>query len=228
VTVACGDATSSVTVGPRGATVGVRLPATGATILNNVGTDLVDGRFGADRGYLEPDDGRYDAPTDVFAWCGAGVLLRGAYLDDVGPFDERLFLYYEDLELSWRGRERGWRYRTVPGSVVRHVHSSTTATGSTLTEYYNGRNHLLVAIRHAPASDACAAVLGYALATMSYVARDLRESARHRRRPRLGDVRTRLRALVSVARLAPSMLLSRRRDRRRTVGAVVRPDPPDR
>ena len=32
-----------------------------------------------------PDDGAYDRPAEVFAWCGAAVLLRGAYLDDVGP-----------------------------------------------------------------------------------------------------------------------------------------------
>ena len=74
-------------------------------VINNVGTVLTDDKHGADRGYLEPDDGRFGAPEDVFAWCGAGVLLRRAYLDEVGQLDERLFVYYEDLELSWRGTE---------------------------------------------------------------------------------------------------------------------------
>ena len=51
-------------------------------------------------------------PTvDVQAWCGGAVLLRASYLADVGGFDERLFLYYEDVDLSMRGTERGWRYR---------------------------------------------------------------------------------------------------------------------
>jgi hypothetical protein len=32
----------------------------------------------------------------------------------VGPFDERLFLYYEALELGLRGAAMGWRYRYEP------------------------------------------------------------------------------------------------------------------
>ena len=36
---------------------------------------------------------------------GSAVLLRGSFLETVGPFDERLFLYYEDIDLSLRGRE---------------------------------------------------------------------------------------------------------------------------
>ena len=43
----------------------------------------------------------------MFAWCGGAVLLRREYLDDVGIFDERLFLYYEDTDLSWRGTAQG-------------------------------------------------------------------------------------------------------------------------
>ena len=79
----------------------------GIDVINNVGTELLPGGFGVDRGFLEPDEGQFDEPAEVFGWCGAGVLLRRAYLDDVGLFDEDLFVYYEDLELSWRGTERG-------------------------------------------------------------------------------------------------------------------------
>ena len=53
-------------------------------VVNNTGTELAPGGFGVDRGFQEPDDGRYDDPVEVFAWCGAAVLLRAGYLDDVG------------------------------------------------------------------------------------------------------------------------------------------------
>ena len=96
-------------------------------VVNNVGTHLVGDGYAADRGWLERDNGQYERTEDVFAWCGAAVLLRADYLRDVGTFDERLFLYSEDLELSWRGLRRGWRHRYVPASVVRHVHSATSA-----------------------------------------------------------------------------------------------------
>ena len=98
-------------------------------LINNVGSVLVSGDYGADRGWLEPDLGQYEVAEDVFAWCGGAVLLRSSYLRDTGVFDDRLFLYYEDLELSWRGRRRGWRYRYVPDSVVRHAHVGDRAAG---------------------------------------------------------------------------------------------------
>ncbi len=93
-------------------------------VINNAGSALYPHGFGGDRGFLERDRGQYDEPAEVFAWCGGAVLLRRAYLDDVGLFDERLFLYYEDTDLSWRGRLRGWRYLYVPTSVVRHRHAA--------------------------------------------------------------------------------------------------------
>src|SRR5262249_48964941 len=78
VAVRVGSADSSVEVevteDPRWHEVPLRGPL--LTILNNVGTELTADGHGADRGYFEPDDGRFDEATDVFAWCGAGVLLR--------------------------------------------------------------------------------------------------------------------------------------------------------
>ena len=73
-------------------------------VVNNAGSSLFAGGYAGDRGFLEPDVGQFDEPCDVFAWCGGGVLLRREYLADVGLFDERLFLYYEDTDLSWRWR----------------------------------------------------------------------------------------------------------------------------
>ena len=108
---------------------------------------------GSDPGWLEVDTGQYDEPADVDAWCGGAVLLRREYLDDVGYFDERLFLYYEDVELSLRGAARGWRYRTAPAAVVRHVHSATATERSPLAAHYNERNRLLVTTRHAGPSN---------------------------------------------------------------------------
>ena len=115
-----------VAVGPTPAVVELQLPDKAEDVINSVGGVLYEGWFAGDRGYLELDRGQYDDPAEVFSWSGAAVLLRAAYLRDVGRFNPAFFLYYEDLELSWRGRLRGWRYRTVPDSVVRHRHGFTT------------------------------------------------------------------------------------------------------
>ncbi len=144
----------AVSLGPRPTWCRVPEGAAPLDVVNSAGAMLTADGYGADRGYLEPDDGRFDEPTDVFAWSGATVLLSAPYLRDVGVLDERLFLYYEDLELSWRGQARGWRYRYTPESVVRHVHSATIGEHSRLARYQNERNRLLVLARHGDARDA--------------------------------------------------------------------------
>lgn len=122
----------------------------GRAIINNVGNVLGPTWEIHDRGFGEVDAGQYDAPEEVWGWCGGAVLLRRAYLDDVGRFDERLFLYAEDADLSWRGRRRGWTYRYVPTSVVRHVHRASSGGERTpLLDHLNRRNRLVVVTRHA-------------------------------------------------------------------------------
>ena len=120
-------------------------------MLNNVGSVVLADGHGADRGYLERDAGQFDEVEEVFAWCGAAVLLSREYLETVGLFEDRYFLYYEDFDLSWRGRAEGWRYLYVPASVVRHVHSASSVEGSRLFQHYDERNRLLTLTRNAPA-----------------------------------------------------------------------------
>ena len=50
-------------------------------------------------GFLEPDAGQYAWPEEVFAWCGGAALLSVRYLREVGIFDDRYFMYYEDTDL---------------------------------------------------------------------------------------------------------------------------------
>ena len=99
-------------------------------VIANVGNERRADGYGLDRRPLRGGPrASTTRPVDVPAWCGGAVLLRGSYLRDVGPFDERLFLYYEDLELSLRGSARGWRYRYEPASVVEHRVGSSSSGG---------------------------------------------------------------------------------------------------
>jgi len=210
VEIASDGATDTHTVGSEPAWYPFRLGGKPGDVINNVGSELTADWYGADRGYLERDHGQYDAPEDVVAWCGALVLLRRSYLDDVGLFDERLFLYYEDLELSLRGGEQGWRYRYDPSSVVRHLHSATTVEGSALADYYNERNRLLVLARHAPRAVVARALLRYVLVTASYARRDVVSPLLRGDPPRREVVRRRLQALAGFLRRAPAMVSGRR------------------
>lgn len=208
VTLRSGTRTTTVTVGRTPAWYPVPSDAAPVEVCNNVGSVIAPDGHGADRGWLEVDLGQYDAPADVDAWCGAAVLLRREYLDDVGLFDERLFLYYEDVDLSLRGARRGWRYRTAPTSVVRHVHSATSGEGSPLAAYYNERNRLLVQGDRVGPVEWWRSVARHLAITVSYARRDVVAPLAHGHRPQPAVVTGRLRALGGA--------VLRRRDRRRT------------
>ncbi len=55
-------------------------------------------------------------------WFSAAcILLRRDAFEQVGGFDEKLFLYFEDVDLSVRLRRAGWQLASVPGAVATHV-----------------------------------------------------------------------------------------------------------
>ncbi len=72
-----------------------------------------------------------DAPPPAVDWVsGACFLARRAALEEVGGFDPRYFLYWEDADLCRRLRARGWRTRYTPRALAVHRvgHSSRTAS----------------------------------------------------------------------------------------------------
>jgi len=58
--------------------------------------------------------------TSIGYASGAGVLYRVKTLCKIGLFDEKFFMYHEDLELSWRLRLAGYKIRLAPKSIVYH------------------------------------------------------------------------------------------------------------
>jgi GT2 family glycosyltransferase len=215
VTLRCAELERHVDVGPGATWADIPLVSTPRDIVNNVGSIVFDDGYGADRGFQEPDEGQYDSPAEVFAWCGGSVLFRPGYLADVGLFDERFFLYYEDTDLAWRGRSRGWRYRYVPEAVVRHVHAASSGEGTPVFQHYVERNRLLMLLKNAPADLGRRAVWRYLLVTLSYGRRDIVRPLLRLRRPNLAQVGRRLGSFAGVVRRAPAMLVERRRIRRR-------------
>lgn len=212
-----GTASVAVTVGPQPQWVDVTVHPEPFDVINNVGSELYVDAFAGDRGFLEADRGQFDTPAEVFAWCGGAVLLDRRYLDDVGLFDERLFLYYEDSELSWRGRRRGWRYLYEPTAVVRHRHAASSGVGSEVFRFHTERNRVLVAVRHAPARIAARALTGELRRCAATLVRHMVLRPLRLRLPVRAEIRFRLRVTLGTLRLLPAMVAARY-----TRGATVR------
>jgi GT2 family glycosyltransferase len=118
---------------PRVNSLGVEIGGDGA------GTDIGDGSL----------DVVVGAPSEIARFTGGAVMLAAGFLRDTGGFDERFFLYYEDVDLGARGAALGWSYRVVPASVVEHARSASTAAAPDRTRFLQERNRLWHAFRHA-------------------------------------------------------------------------------
>jgi hypothetical protein len=102
------------------------------------------------RGRFERDDGRFPA-GEVFAACAGAALYRRTALDDVGGFDERLVLYYEDVDLGLRLRLRGWGCVYAPEAVARHAGGGSSAALTGTSGWWVERNSLLLVAKAFPA-----------------------------------------------------------------------------
>jgi GT2 family glycosyltransferase len=220
--VSSGGATTVITVGESPAAHAVKLEGPALSVIDNAGSVLRRDLYGADRGHLRRDDGSFDEPVEVFSWYGGSSLLSVAYVEEMGGFYGPLFMYYEDLDLAWRGRLAGWRYRYVPQSVALHVHSASSVEGSSFSQYYGERNRLVVVCRNAPVGKALTSVFRYLLSTASYARRDLASPLLRGERPRPEMVKRRLRSFFGFLRLSPEVVMHRLRARR-----IRRVDPHD-
>jgi GT2 family glycosyltransferase len=118
------------------------------TVLHNAGDMMgVDG-IPRNRGVWQEDRGQYDAATLVFGGCGGGVAYRRKAWEQAGGFDERLFMYLEDVDLAWRLQLLGWEARFAPAARLYHQLSATG--GGKLASYYTGRNTITVIAKDMP------------------------------------------------------------------------------
>lgn len=101
------------------------------------GSDAFAGGHIDARGFGRHEPGARDFLT------GAAICFPRRAWQQVGPFDERFFLYYEDVEWCLRARAAGFALRVVPEATARHGAGSSTGGGRGETwAYYSTRNRL--------------------------------------------------------------------------------------
>jgi GT2 family glycosyltransferase len=62
----------------------------------------------------------YDVPRKVDLAIGAALAIRRALIDEIGRFDERFFLYHEEVDYAKRAADAGWETWFVPASEAVH------------------------------------------------------------------------------------------------------------
>jgi len=80
---------------------------------------------------------------------GCAMMIRNDVFEKIGFFDERFFLYYEDVDFCFRVRKANFKIIFVPQAVVTH-HYQSTIEKEKKKRYFMARNHFLFLAKHGP------------------------------------------------------------------------------
>ena len=171
-------------------------------VLNSVGDLFRRTGVPDNRGVWEIDEGQYDDEVAVFGASGAAAAYRRAMLDEIGLFDERLFMYCEDVDLAFRAQTAG--YSCVYAPRARVWHRLSASAGGTLASYHCGRNFVWMLARDVPV----VAWRTYGMLLLRTQFQMAWQALRHAREP---AARARLRGQAVGIMTAPSLVLQRKR-----------------
>ncbi len=97
------------------------------------------------RGYGDKDGPKYDKFEYAGFGCGAGVLVKRDFFQNIGGFDEDYFASCEEHDLGWKSWLYGYKVLYVPTAVMYHKESATFGTKSSfqpIKVYLITRNRL--------------------------------------------------------------------------------------
>lgn len=101
--------------------------------------------------------------------CSCAMLVDAERFLELGGFDERLFMYYEDVDLALRAEARGWRTYLVDAPLV--AHHVAGQRRSAVASYYFGRNPLLLVAKHSPPARMLLGIVAHLTRSSRYLAR---------------------------------------------------------
>ncbi len=148
-------------------------------IIDTTGVLISKSGRGRDRGQHEVDSGQYDTQTNLIAVSGAAAMYRKSALESVKYtypnrhvkagqteyFDEEFFMYWEDVDLSWRIVNSGWKIQYNPKAIAYHGRTAASSPGgykkvlqfikhhkkiSSRILEWNYKNHIFMFIKNSP------------------------------------------------------------------------------
>lgn len=126
----CGSAASSMLIESDPA----RLESAGVGVVKNASAKLLKNRENySDKSQTE----------EVFSPSGGAALFRRSMIDEVGFFEKAFFMYYEEVDLAFRARSKGWKCLLAPRARCHHASAQKRAQKI----YYLQRNRLLTIVR---------------------------------------------------------------------------------
>lgn len=106
--------------------------------------------IGQHLGVDKVDKGQFAKRRQIDLATGAAMFVRRAVFEKIGFFDEKYFLYLEDMDFCVRAKKAGFKIIFEPKAILWHKNASASGgSGSPLQDYFITRNRLLFAARYA-------------------------------------------------------------------------------
>lgn len=102
------------------------------------------------RGRNKPLGEAPNKPEYVFGSTGGGFIATAEALREIGLFDEKFFMYFEDVDFSFRAQLAGYKVRYTPKAVAYHKISASTNKVPGLAVYNTFKNLPILFIKNVP------------------------------------------------------------------------------
>ena len=112
----------------------------------------------------QPEPARRSSPDQVLFGTGSAMFVRRSVFEELGGFDERYFMFYEDVDLGWRLNLRGHRFVYEPASLAYHRHHASMGGYGSFREHYLLERNALFTLYKNLGDDALGETLSGALA----------------------------------------------------------------
>lgn len=126
-----------------------------ASRIDSTGIFFTPGMRHFDRGWNEPDDGRFNHAEYVFGPTAAAALYRREMIEDIrlddGFFDPDFFTYREDADVAWRAQLLGWQCVYAPQAIGHHVRRLTNGSRSSVSailRMHSVKNRFLMQVKN--------------------------------------------------------------------------------
>ncbi len=113
---------------------------------NSIGLDRLHASVSSRR--ISSPNGRTTRRASVDQVMGAFFLVRRSVFEALGGFDERFFVYYEDLDFAVRARAHGWSSVYIATAQAFHRGQGTTEGATARRTFYFCRSRILYARKH--------------------------------------------------------------------------------
>jgi hypothetical protein len=119
-------------------------------VINSIGIGFTRSGIAMDVGYRQKDAPRFNQPRPILGACAGAAIYRRSLFEQIGLFDEDLFMWYEDVDLSLRAQLTGHKCLYVPTAIVYHKGGGTVSSKEGKHIFYCSRNQILILIKNLP------------------------------------------------------------------------------